>query len=240
MKNVSRPIIGILGVPTYDNESDSVIALFNDYKNAIVEKNCIPFMICPLLSIDYYETKLSDIPTLSDKEKEIYIEMVNMCDGLIIPGGYRMYEFDKFVVEYAIEKDIPILGICMGMQLLANIDNGNYCLAKNETEIEHRQRNVKYVHKVNILEDTILRSIINKAEINVNSKHRYHVEKVNQFKISAYSEDGLIEAIEYSDKKFVIGVQWHPEKMISYDEDANKLFDEFTKECKNNQKRLLK
>ena len=231
MENISRPIIGILGVPTYDNENDSIIALFNDYKNAIVEKNCIPFMLCPLLSIDYYGTKLSNIPSLSDKEKEIYIEMVNMCDGIIIPGGYRMYEFYKFIVEYAIEKDIPILGICMGMQLLANIDNGYHCLAINETGIEHRQRDVKYVHKVRILEDTILNNIINKSEINVNSKHRYHVEKVNKFKISAYSEDGLIEAIEYCDKKFVIGVQWHPEKMISYDEDANKLFDRFINEC---------
>lgn len=231
MENISKPIIGILGVPTYDNENDSVIALFNDYKNAIVEKDCIPFMICPLLSIDYYGTKLSDIPKLSEKEKEIYIEMVNMCDGILIPGGYRIYEFDKFVVEYAIAKDIPILGICMGMQLLANIDNNCHCLAMNETEIEHRQRDAKYVHKVNILENTILSSIINKTEINVNSKHRYHVEKVNKFKISAYSEDGLIEAIEALDKKFVIGVQWHPEKMINFDENANILFDRFTNEC---------
>lgn len=234
MKDISRPIIGILGVPTYDEENESVIALYNDYKNAVVKGGCIPFMICPLLSIDYYGTKMSNIPELTDEEKVIYKEMIEMCNGLIIPGGYRMYEFDKYVVNYAIKKDIPILGICMGMQLLATIDNDSRCLEINETNINHKQRNQKYVHKVKILEDTLLNDIIGKKEINVNSRHRYHVSKVNNFTISAYSEDNLIEAIELKDKKFVMGVQWHPEKMIDFDESAKKIFDEFINNCKNN------
>ena len=231
MENISKPIIGILGVPTYDDENRSVIALFNEYKNAVVKKGCIPFVICPLLSIDYYGTKLSDIPKLTEEEKQIYREMTDMCDGIIMPGGYRMYNFDDYVVRYAIEKDIPILGICMGMQLLADIDNNSYCLEANETEINHKQPNEKYVHNVSILNDTLLSEIVKEQEIRVNSNHRYHITKVKDFKISAYSEDGLIEGIEMPNKKFVVGVQWHPERMIEFDEAASKIFDRFISEC---------
>ena len=49
--------------------------------------------------------------------------MVDLCDGIIIPGGYRIYEFYKYITEYAIKKDIPVLGICLGMQTLSRIDN---------------------------------------------------------------------------------------------------------------------
>lgn len=231
MKNTSKPIIGILGVPVYDDEKNSVIAVFNDYKNAITKKGCIPFVICPLLNIDYYGTKLSDIPDLTEYEKEMYKEMTDICDGIIMPGGYRIYNFDEFVIKYAIEKNIPVLGICMGMQLLANIDNKSYCLEPNDTDINHKQPSENYVHSVNILNNTLLSEIIKEKEIKVNSNHRYHVSKVNNFEISAYSEDGLIEGIEMPNKKFVVGIQWHPERMINYDENANKIFDKFVNEC---------
>lgn len=226
-----KPIIGILGVPTLDDENDNVIALYADYKNMVIKKGGIPFMICPLSDIDYYHTKVSEVPNLTEKEKENYRYMIDFCDGLIIPGGYRIYNFDYFVTQYAIEKDIPTLGICRGMQILANIDNGGNCLIINETEIDHRQRGEKYVHNVQVMDDTLLKRITGKEKISVNSVHRYHVLKTNQFKISAYSEDGLIEGIEHPTKRFVVGVQWHPEKMINYDENANKILDYFIDEC---------
>lgn len=231
MKNITKPIIGILGVPVSDNENNNVIALYSDYKNAIVQKGGIPFMIAPLSEIDYYHTRVSEVPELTEAEKELYRDMVDICDGLIIPGGYRMYNFDYFVVQYAIEKDLPTLGICRGMQILANIDNGSNCLVMNETELDHRQKGSKYVHHIQIGNDTLLKEIIGKETISVNSVHRYHVSKTNQFRISAYSEDGLIEGIEHPEKSFVVGVQWHPEKMISYDEDANKIWNHFVEEC---------
>ncbi len=231
MKDISKPIIGILGLPLHDDENYNIIAIFSDYKNAVIKKDCIPFMISPTLNIDYCGTKLSEIPELTEKEKELYREMVDICDGIIMPGGYRMYNFDEYILKYAIEKDIPVLGICLGMQLLANIDNNEYCLETNETNINHKQPNVNYTHKINILDNTILSKIMKEKEINVNSNHRLHVPKVNKFRISAYSEDGLIEAIEMPNKRFVIGVQWHPERLIEFDSNANQLFDAFVNEC---------
>jgi putative glutamine amidotransferase len=61
----------------------------------------------------------------------------------------------------------------------------------------------------------------------------YHVTYINNFIVSAYSPDGLIEAIELPDKDFVLGVQWHPEKMVKYDVYANKIIDGFIEKCKN-------
>ena len=119
----------------------------------------------------------------------------------------------------------------MGMQLMANIDNKENCIVANETEINHRQSNTNYVHKVKIKKNTLLNSIIKKNKINVNSCHNYHVSKVNKFIISSYSEDGIIESIELPEKKFVLGVQWHPEKMTSYDLEANKIIDSFIDAC---------
>ena len=164
-----------------------------------------------------------------------------MCDALLMPGGYKWYEFDEVIYNYALEKNMPILGICAGMQMMCQIDNNKNgveqnTIVLNETVTNHHQREVKYVHKVNIEDDTKLLDIIGQKNIDVNSKHNYHVQNISNMRISAYSEDGLIEAVEYSDKDFVIGVQWHPETMLEYDDFANKLFDEFISEA--NQYRL--
>lgn len=225
-------VIGILGVPSYDDEQFPIIALYNDYKDAVIKKQCIPFMITPVTNIDYNKFSLDEIPPLTDEEKLLYDDMIDMCDGIIIPGGYRIYNFDQYIVSKAIEKDIPVLGICRGMQMLANIDNGYNCLEKINEEDTHLQRDKKYVHKVILNDNTLLKNIIKKDITEVNSRHRYAVKNVNNFKISAMSDDGIIEAIEAKNKNFVIGVQWHPEKLINFDDPSNKLFDKFIEECK--------
>ena len=107
---------------------------------------------------------------------------------------------------------------------------------KNNTLINHNQTK-KYVHKVKILKDTYLSKIIKKRIINVNSRHSYHIEKLNKLKVSAYSLDGLIEGVEYTNKRFVIGVEWHPETTYDKDIYSKRLFNEFIKICKNNRQK---
>ena len=149
-----------------------------------------------------------------------------------MPGTYKLFEYDRFIYEYSLKKDISILGICGGMQLMGLVDNiEKDILVKNNTDLNHFKREVKYVHKVNIIENTLLSKIINKKEIKINSRHNYHLNKVNNLKISSYSEDRLIEAVELPNKKFVLGVQWHPESMLEYDEYSNKILKSFIDGC---------
>ena len=88
-----------------------------------------------------------------------------------------------------------------------------------------------YVHKVILDEDSLLYKIVGEKEIMVNSRHRYCINGVKNMKVCGMSEDGFMEAIEYSDRKFVIGFQWHPETMYTYDEPSRKIFEYFINAC---------
>lgn len=232
-----KPIIGMIARPDSASDDDKVICIWEKTRRAVVKKGGIPFLIVPNQDVEYESVRPRDVPRMTEEEISDLKSMVDMCDAILIPGGYKWYEFDEVIYNYALDKNMPILGICAGMQMMCRIDNNKNEVALdttvlNETNINHYQREVKYVHKVNIEENTKLFNIIGEKSINVNSKHNYHVQDVSNLKISAYSEDGLIEAVEYSDKNFVIGVQWHPETMLEYDEYANKIFDEFINKAK--------
>ena len=227
----SSLIIGIVGYPTTDIEELNSIAIYEGYKKMAIKKNCIPFMIPPIQNIDYINIKTSDIPLLTEKEMDMYKEMIDMCDGLLLPGGTRVYPYHKFIANYAIEKNMPVLGTCLGMQVLAFLDNPDYCLEDNATVKEHKRLDLDYCHKVDIVDNTLLSKIVGKKTIDVNSMHSRHITHVNKFIVDAYSDDGLIEGIELPGKDFVIGIQWHPEKMIDFDESANKIIDTFLSEC---------
>lgn len=229
---MKKPIIGLIGRPDMASDDDKVICIWEETRRAIVKKGGIPLLILPNQDIEYETKKPRDVEKLTDEQIEELKEVVDLCDAILIPGGYKFYEYDKVIYSYALQKNMPILGICAGMQMMCRIDNElanatYYTTTLNDTGINHHQREIKYVHNINIKRNTHLHEILGKDIIKVNSKHNYHVDRVSTLKVSAYSEDGFIEAIENPDKLFTIGVQWHPETMLEYDEDANKIFDAF-------------
>ena len=234
-----KPIIGIVGRPDISKDDDLIISLGENYRKAVIKKGGISILILPPQDIKYEEYRPKDVVRLTDEEKNDLVRMINLCDGIIMPGGHKWYEYDEFICNYAIDHNIPLLGICMGMQLMGKIDNNKNNFIgdttfKNDTNLNHDQKEEQYVHKVNILKDSFLWEIIQKDTIEVNSRHNYHIKKANFFKVVACSEDGLIEAIELSSNTFALGVQWHPEKMIEYDEKADKIFSEFLNKIKKN------
>lgn len=85
----------------------------------------------------------------------------------------------------------------------------------------------EYAHYISIDRNSILHKILENEKIKVNSRHNKCIP-YTQLECVAYSEDGVIEAIEDKSKKFFIGVQWHPESIMS-DVYSNKLFDYFIK-----------
>ena len=231
-----KPIIGIVSRSCKDNEDYSILYTNNNVVKSIIKCGGIPILILPPQDLDYEEKNPKDIDKLTDENKNDLNRIINMCDGIIMPGGYKWYEYDEYICRYAIDNNIPILGICAGMQLMAKVLNNDRRniddTVKNETNINHSVKGVRYVHSININKESLLYKILDKEEIEVNSRHNYHVSNELSYLASAYSKDGLIEAIEYNDNKFALGVQWHPESMIDYDINAKKIISKLIEDSK--------
>ena len=232
----NKPIIGIISRPAINFEGPNELFILEKYRTAIIKSGGIPIGILPTQDLEYEKNKPSQTKRLDDNEKKDLIREIKMCDGIILSGGNKFYEYDEFICEYALNKDIPLLGICAGMQAMARIDNRkkyeDYRNIKNNTGINHYKMDEPYVHEVHIYKDSMLGNIIGQNIIKVNSVHNYHITKTNEFIVSGISEDGFIEAIEMKNKKFIIGVQWHPEKIIDQDEPSRKIFESFINICK--------
>jgi len=141
---------------------------------------------------------------------------------------------DRFAIERALletflAEDRPYLGICNGMQMLGCLSgcrmSGD---AKSYTDgsIAHDDRATRHGLKVTL--GTKLHAITGLDYLQVNRFHREAlVEISDQVIVSGYSDDGLAEAIERPDRRFVMGVQWHPERLIDETKDADALFKAF-------------
>lgn len=232
---LKKPIIGIVGRSDISCEKYNVICCFESVRKSLIRNAALPILILPNQDVEYEISSPKDMDRLTSEEKEDLKRLIDLCDGIIMPGTYKLFEYDSFIYKYALDKNIPILGLCGGMQLMGLVDNdglpSNEVLIKNDTKLNHFQKGEQYVHKINIKENTLLNKILNTNEISVNSRHNYHLKQVKNLKVSAYSEDGFIESVEVPNKKFVLGVQWHPESMIEYDECANKIIEAFIKSC---------
>lgn len=131
-----------------------------------------------------------------------------------------------------LERDAPILAICRGMQIL-NVQHGGTLIQHLHTSHRHRvkaQDKGAPVHDVHVVAGTKLAGILGKPEIvKVNSRHHQAVrEPGEKLIVSARDpEDGTIEAVERSDKRFVVAVQWHPENQAPRDDRQAAIFRAF-------------
>ena len=232
-----RPLIGIPLRYDVNKKDTSLSYLYDSMRLSIQKLGCDILPIPPIIEVDNKETELKNYPELTRENIQSINRYLDMCDGIILPGGIKILPTDRYILEYAIDKKIPILGICLGMQTMSCY-NEELKLDRNSEEGLNHNQNVDeiYKHKVIINKDSLLYKIIGQEEIEVNSFHNYHATQNYIYKTVAYSEDGLIEAIEYPSDTFNIGVQWHPEKMCDFDESSRKLMTYFVEECKKKKK----
>lgn len=225
-----NPVIGIVTRPDKESENLDVQCAYKYYIDAAVEFGGTPIGLLPPQDVFYYDEHPSQIARLTDDEKKIIEQQLDLCDGIMFQGGYTWYEYDEYFLEVAMKKDIPFLGICLGMQMISNyISNPEKITDKTvkiESEINHRQSNVKYAHKVKLKKNSKLYEIYGKENIMVNSHHSYRVIENKDISVG-YSPDGVVEAIEIPSVSYGIGVQWHPERMYKYDEGTKALFKSF-------------
>lgn len=165
------------------------------------------------------ELEILLIPIISEKNLE---EIASMCDGLIVTGSandvhpkyygeepIKEYKFDEYglvknIVKLFSKENKPILGICAGIQEINVIFGGTlYQQIPNHYLREQSQ------HKVKIAKNSFLNDVYKENSIYVNSYHKQAIKDLAPgFKITAMSEDGIVEGIE---KDNIIAVQWHPE-----------------------------
>ena len=228
-----RPVIGITG-----NYGDLTCKLAEGYYKSVLKAGGIPIIIPPLADTD------------------AIINTLDIIDGLILSGGgdydprYANEEPDPklgeineerdlpelFITRLAYNRQIPILGICRGIQTLAMALGGK--VKQDITDIatlNHSQKEERNVptHNVIIEKDSILSQLYKltdkNATLKVNSFHHQAVcDCGDKFHVVAKSEDGIVEAMESREFKSIIGVQWHPECL----DEGLPLFKWLTREAK--------
>lgn len=221
-----KPFIGILGRSEESKTEMPLISVQEKERMAVIKSGGIPFLILPPQTVEYRRSIPRELSKLTPEEKEMIDRQLEVADGILLPGGDISYEYDRYVVAKAIEKNIPLLGICMGMQVMS-FYNKRPNLKKIEKENSHFNRKKKYVHQTFVDTKSKLYQILKQEKIEVNSIHHYEVQKDSQFKIAAISADGVIEAIEYPQCHFCIGVQFHPELNIDTDVNSQKILEAF-------------
>ncbi len=135
------------------------------------------------------------------------------------------------LIEEAITKDIPLFAICRGLQIL-NVYHGGTLLQHLPSAGRHdasREDKGAPAHEVAIEQESILGQIAEAPKWRVNSRHHQAADKVGigLRVVARDAEDLVIEALERHDKRFVLGVQWHPEDQIARDPEQLKLFRRF-------------
>ncbi len=141
-----------------------------------------------------------------------------------------------YAIDYANENQTPVFGICAGFQMLAGMAGAKmYVSLKDELAcpLPHKEPKDKIAHDVHLAADSRLRRIAGAGTLQVNSVHSEGVindsEALEGLRIVAVSADNVAEAVEHSDGRFVLGVQWHPEYLYRKDKAAAALFAAFVK-----------
>jgi gamma-glutamyl-gamma-aminobutyrate hydrolase PuuD len=145
---------------------------------------------------------------------------------------------ELLLLQAALDRDLPVLGICRGHQFLNVAFGGKLVQHLPNCEV-HVQKSTDYAHDVVVLPDSMLGRILERPAVGVNSRHHQGVDVPAPGLISTAvsPSDNLVEALEVPGKRFVLSVQWHPEDRTHHEEDR-RIFEAFAEavRCRHPQK----
>lgn len=236
---MKKPLIGI----TLNHKEDTYFAIRGNYIDSIIRAGGTPVPLC-------YDQNTVELP-----------EIVEILDGILFSGGEDVHpkyfgedihekcgkicddrdEFELKLYKYAVSKNLPIFGICRGIQLI-NIAAGGTLIQDIESYTEGKVLNEKHkqqppyeieAHSLKVIENTFFSKLFGKNEIKTNSMHHQAVKDLAPgFSAGVVSEDGIIEAISSDNHPFIAGVQWHPEFLWDKGGETEKMFEAFINAAK--------
>jgi putative glutamine amidotransferase len=191
--------------------------------------------------------------------------ILDRVDGVLISGSrtnvhpanygvepserYEPYDQDRDqtsipIIKRAIERGIPLLAICRGIQelnvalggsLMTEIQEGEGRFDHRTPEIDDNDKRFAIRQTATVKEGSCLADVLGAGEININSLHRQAINKLgNGLQIEVLADDGIIEAVSVIDAKgFAVGVQWHPEYWVKSDNISTKIFKAFDESVQN-------
>ena len=232
---MKRPLIGItIGYSRQDRE---IFALRDDYVRSIETAGGLPLVLAPgtpedaPVLLDHLDGLL--LTGGADVDPGLYGEPPHETVTQVIPERDAL---EIALSREALRRDMPILAICRGQQVL-NVATGGTLVQDLPSQwkgaVNHDPDVERWspAHDVKILPGTRLREILGRDRVTVNSFHHQAVRQPGQgVVVSAYSEgDDVVEAIEVPGRRLAVGVQWHPEAFWDKDGRFQPLFEALVK-----------
>ena len=232
-----------IGIPTRYHEKSEYIGQIRHYLDAILWAGGLPLMI----------------PTVDDPA--IVREYVRRVDGILLPGSptdvdpkhYKASPHEKlgklyperdatdFAILNLVEtelRDLPVLGICFGIQSL-NVHRGGSlvqdipALVAGAAAHDSDDDQPAARHTVRVSEDSLIGKLSGRSEMEVNSYHHQAVGTPGRdLRAVAFANDGVVEAVEDTSGRFIVGVQWHPERGWKEDSFSKALFTKLIQEAR--------
>lgn len=226
---MNKPIIGIVSKHIAENNIRPNAYIRDEVKQAIFDNDAIAIgILLPKDEVLDVGDKWSN--NLSISEYNNLIAQINLCDGVVFQGGEVCDNYEMIIAKYCYEKDIPVLGICCGQNVIVRALGGTTTYVSNP---ENHNKNMKeYVHNIKIIQPSKFYNIVQSKEIKVNSRHKRTIDKSPFLDQVAFCEDGYADVVESKNKKFYIGVRFHPESLYKIDENMNNIFKYFIRVCK--------
>lgn len=224
-----RPLVAIPGrrSPEAAGHRTPVVSSGRLYADAVQRAGGLPFLVPPT------------------DDESVVAESIDRCDAMVLLGGgdvnparygqsehARIYGVDDLLdgfeiaaIHRALARDIPVLAICRGHQVL-NVALGGTLVQHLETTDDHRD----VMHTVHLVPGSKVAAAMGTVEPDVHSFHHQAIDRLgDSLVVTSTARDGTIESVEHSLARWVVGVQWHPEDTAVSDRSNQALFDELVR-----------